>query len=50
MFPIKNGLKKGSVLSPLLLNFDLYYAIRRVRVNQEDVSVKYETPSSSLFL
>jgi hypothetical protein len=28
-FPIQNGLKHGDVLSPLLLNFALEYAIRR---------------------
>jgi len=30
MFPIRNGLKQGYVLSPLLFNFSLEYAIRRV--------------------
>jgi hypothetical protein len=30
MFPIKNGLKQGDALSPLLFNFPLEYAIRRV--------------------
>jgi hypothetical protein len=34
MFSIKNGLKQGDYLSPLLFNFDLEYAIRRVQVNQ----------------
>ena len=33
MFPIRNGLKKGDALSPLLLNFALDCAIRRVQVN-----------------
>jgi len=32
MFPIKNGLKQGDALSPLLFNFALEYAIRRVQV------------------
>jgi hypothetical protein len=32
-FPIRNGLKQGDVLSPLLLNFALDYAISRVHVN-----------------
>ena len=35
MLPVKNGLKKGGVLSQLLLNFALYYAIRRVQVSKD---------------
>ena len=35
MFPIKNGLKQGDVLPPLLFNFTLQYDIRRVQVNQD---------------
>ena len=35
MFPIKNGLNQGDALSPLLFNFALDYAIRRVKVNQD---------------
>jgi len=34
MFPIRNGLKQGDALSPLLFNFALVYAIKRVQVNQ----------------
>jgi len=34
VFPLRNGLKRGDALSPLLFNFALEYTIRRVRVNQ----------------
>ena len=34
MFPIKNGLKQGDALAPLLFNFVLEYATRRVLVKQ----------------
>jgi hypothetical protein len=33
-FPVQKGLKQGDALSPLLFNFGLEYAIRKVQVNQ----------------
>jgi hypothetical protein len=33
-FPSQNGLKQGDALSPLLFNFALEYAIRKLQVNQ----------------
>ena len=39
MFPIRNGLKQGDALLPLLFNFELDYVIRRVRVNKDGLKL-----------
>ena len=38
-FPIRNGLKKGDALTPMLFNFALESDIRRVQVNQDGLKL-----------
>ena len=39
MFPNRNGLKQGDVLSPLFFNFSVEYAIRRVQINKHGLKL-----------
>jgi len=39
MFPIRNGLKQGDALTPLLFNFALAYALRWVQVSQDSLKL-----------
>jgi hypothetical protein len=39
MYPIRNGLRQGDALSPLLFKFTLEYVSRRVQVNQDGMKL-----------
>ena len=39
MFPIRNGLKQGDALLPLIFNYAFDYAIRRVQVKEDGLKL-----------
>jgi hypothetical protein len=45
-FPIRNGLKQGDALSPLLFNFALEYAIKESSGKPGWLEIKWYTPAS----
>jgi hypothetical protein len=47
-FHIQNGLKLGGALSPLLFNFALEYAIRKVQKNQIGIRIDWDTSASGV--
>jgi hypothetical protein len=47
-FPIQNGLKLGDALSPLLFNFALQYAIRKVQEKLSWFGIEWDTSGIGL--
>jgi hypothetical protein len=48
MLPIQNGLKQGDILSPLLFNFALQCAIRKIQKKPGGTEIKWDTSAAGL--